>query len=156
MVEDVKPKRGGCRCGQVRFEAKPPAMITMACHCKGCQRMTGSAFSLSEMYNGENFNIIMGEPIIGGMKAFPSHYVCPNCASWIFTRVPTPNGEFVNIRTPMFDEANIEAPFIETCAEDKLDWVCTNAIHSFEKFPPQEEFPRLVGQFMARTNLNAN
>jgi hypothetical protein len=43
-------KSGRCRCGQVQFEVESAPLITMACHCTGCQRMTGSAFALSALY----------------------------------------------------------------------------------------------------------
>jgi hypothetical protein len=41
---------GKCRCGQVQFEVPLIPLITMVCHCTGCQRMTGSAFALSALY----------------------------------------------------------------------------------------------------------
>jgi hypothetical protein len=34
------PKHGGRRCGQVRFTVFGRPLLTMACHCTGCQRMT--------------------------------------------------------------------------------------------------------------------
>ena len=39
-------REGGRRCGQVRFEVSAPEMLTMVCHCRGCQRMSGGAFAL--------------------------------------------------------------------------------------------------------------
>ena len=41
---------GGCRCGRVRLRVEAPPLITMACHCTGCQRMSASAFSLTVQY----------------------------------------------------------------------------------------------------------
>lgn len=113
--------------------------------------MTGSAFSLSEMYISNNFEVTAGVPIIGGMKEYPSHYVCPNCASWIYTKISTPMGEYVNVRATMFDNVDNMPPFIETCTDEKLEWVCTNAAHSFEKFPSQERFPQLIAEYAAKS-----
>lgn len=153
MGEENEVKHGSCRCGEVRFVAKLPVLMTMACHCKGCQKMTGSAFSLSEMYQGGNFEVTDGKPIIGGMKAFPEHNVCPNCASWVFTRINTPAGEYVNVRATMFDQVDNSPPFIETFTQEKLDWVCINAAHGFEKFPPNEEFPLLIAEYMSQSSI---
>ena len=47
MTSEFVPLAGGCRCGEVRFRIAAPPVITMACHCTGCQRMSASAFSLS-------------------------------------------------------------------------------------------------------------
>jgi hypothetical protein len=150
MTNPPNSKQGSCRCGHVQFTATPPALLTMACHCKGCQRMTASAFSLSEMYASASFVVTSGEPVRGGMKADPHHYVCPDCASWIFTRLSSPIGDFVNVRATMFDECDDAPPFIETCTDEKLAWVQTNASHSFSSFPSREVFGGLIGAFMER------
>ena len=39
------PIEGGCRCGRVRFHLDGAPWIESACHCRGCQQMTASAFS---------------------------------------------------------------------------------------------------------------
>jgi hypothetical protein len=112
--------------------------------------MTGSAFSLSIMFGSDQFEVTTGSPVVGGMKAFPAHYVCPNCSSWVFTRVATPNGELVNVRATMFDDPDHASPFIETCCEEKLDWVQIGAAHRFEKFPPNDQFGALISAYMER------
>ena len=64
-------QEGGCRCGQVRIKMTAPPFLTMACHCTGCQRMTGSAFSLSAAYPSNAFSVTQGEPVIGGLHGSP-------------------------------------------------------------------------------------
>jgi hypothetical protein len=152
MKDHLETKSGSCRCGHVQFEARPPAFMTAACHCKGCQRMTGSAFSLSVMYAADNFQVTQGEPVMGGLKAFPAHYVCPECSSWVFTRIATPTGELVNVRSTMFEYDDHARPFIETCVAEKLNWVQVGATHSFDQFPPGDQFGALIGEFMERTS----
>jgi hypothetical protein len=150
MEEQSLGKLGGCRCGQVRFEAKPPVLLTMACHCKGCQRMTASAFSLSEMYAGANFELLSGSPVQDGMKASSVHYVCPECSCWVYTKVSSTIGDFNNVRATMFDDVDQSPPFLETCSAEKLEWVEIGATHRYEKFPPHEKFGGLIQEFMAR------
>jgi hypothetical protein len=145
-------RTGQCRCGRIAFEATPPVLLTMACHCVGCQRMTGSAFSLSAMYAASRFRVTKGEPVIGGMKAFPPHYMCATCSSWVFTKISTPAGDYVNVRATMFDQADHQAPYIETCTAEKLAWVQTGAAHSFEVFPPREEFANLINEYVEATS----
>jgi hypothetical protein len=36
---------GGCLCGAVRYECAAPPVMTGACHCRDCQRNSGSAFA---------------------------------------------------------------------------------------------------------------
>lgn len=37
--------RGGCNCGAVRFETRGAPKFIVRCHCEGCRRATGGAFS---------------------------------------------------------------------------------------------------------------
>ena len=35
---------GGCQCGAVRYECAAEPLFTGNCHCRDCQRSTGSAY----------------------------------------------------------------------------------------------------------------
>src|SRR5690348_3889496 len=37
---------GGCLCGKVRYSASGDAAFVGVCHCRDCQKFTGSAFSV--------------------------------------------------------------------------------------------------------------
>ena len=41
------PLTGGCNCGAVRYEVTEPLVIASYCHCKRCQRRSGTAVSPS-------------------------------------------------------------------------------------------------------------
>lgn len=41
---------GGCLCGSVRYRASGEPLRTLVCHCRFCQRMTGSSFYAEAMY----------------------------------------------------------------------------------------------------------
>src|SRR5262249_10838388 len=140
---------GGCRCAQVRFKISAPPLLTMACHCKGCQRMTASAFSLSVAIPSDGFAIASGVPVIGGLHGPTRHYFCPYCMSWMFTRLSGMDF-FVNVRATMLDDPSWFTPFIETWTSEKLGWAATNAVHSFEKVPPFDQYQGLMEAFAAR------
>ena len=40
------PQHGGCQCGKIRYEIAEAPTLVYTCHCKDCQRLTGTAFSL--------------------------------------------------------------------------------------------------------------
>lgn len=139
---------GSCRCGQVEFEVSAPPLLTMACHCRGCQKMTASAFSLSVAVPADGFRLITGDPVIGGLHGASRHYFCPSCMSWLFTR-PEGIEAFVNVRSTLLDERNWDVSFIETCTSEKLPWASTPAKHSYERFPPPEDYETLVAEYCA-------
>jgi hypothetical protein len=45
MAMPKLPIEGGCRCGRVRYRLTEQPWLEAACHCRGCRRMTASAFS---------------------------------------------------------------------------------------------------------------
>lgn len=149
MTDWKLPWEGGCRCGQVRFRISAPPIVTMACHCAGCQRMSASAFSLSILVPAAGFELTQGEPVLGGMHGPPKHFHCPHCKSWMFTR-PDGLDHLVNVRATMLDDHAWYAPFVETCRSEGLPWATTGAVHSFPNIPPPEVFGPIAAEFAER------
>lgn len=140
------PWEGGCRCGKVRFRVSAAPLITVACHCRGCQRMTASAFSLSIAVPAEGFELTQGETERGGLHAAHHHHHCGWCKSWLFTQMEGMDW-FVNVRATALDDAGWYVPFIDTCTDEKLPWVTTPAAHRYPGFPDADDFPRLIEAF---------
>ncbi len=149
MADQGNGQEGGCRCGQVRFRVSDAPLITMACHCTGCQRMTASAFSLSALHHSTTFEVVQGEPVIGGLHGATRHFFCPHCMSWLFTR-PEGLDDLINVRATMLDDPKSFTPFMETYTCEALPWARTPAVHSFETLPPMELYPKLLEEFAQR------
>jgi len=143
------PWEGGCRCGKIRFRVSAPPLLTAACHCTGCQRMSASAFSLSLALPAAAFSIVTGEPVIGGMHGPARHYFCGWCLSWMFTR-PDGLDDIVNLRASMLDRHEWFVPFVEFWTDEKLSWATTPAVHSFAGMASPEDFPDLIAQYAER------
>jgi len=143
------PVEGGCMCGQMRMRISAPPIITMACHCTGCQKLSASAFSLTAMIPGAAFEVTKGEPAIGALHGASRYFYCPNCFNWLFTR-PAGMDAFVNVRPTMFDVAAWSTPFIESCVGEKLPWASTAAKHSFDRFPAPDQYGQLVAEYAAQ------
>ena len=147
MTDWNLPWKGGCRCGAVRIRVSAPPLLSAACHCTGCQKMTASAFSLTLSIPDEGFEIAQGSVVIGGMHGGDAHHHhCDYCKSWLFTRAPSLEG-FVNLRSTMLDDARWARPFIEYFVDEKLPWVETGAVHSFPTFPDFAAYPALMAEY---------
>lgn len=149
MTDWNPPWDGGCRCGRVRLRVSAPPLLTMACHCTGCQTMSASAFSLTVAIPAEGFEVTQGEPVVGGLRGPSRHYFCPWCMSWMFTR-PGGLDWLVNLLPTMLDHHGGFVPFIETFTREKLPWATTPAVHSFDEFPPVDRYEGLLRDFAAR------
>jgi hypothetical protein len=89
-VDPDFPLTGGCNCGAVRFEISAPLLGAVYCHCKRCQRRTGTAAAPSAGCAPGTFQIVRGEDAIhrwnagdGNDKAF-----CGICGSALFSQNP--------------------------------------------------------------------
>ncbi len=149
MPEDQPPLSGACRCGNTTFNVSAPAVMTSACHCRGCQRMSASAYSLSALFPAAAFQVTEGTPVKGGIQGPDlDHYFCPDCKTWMFTRI-TALPELVNVRPTLFQDPVWTEPFIETMTAEKLPWADTPARHRYAGYPPPEEFAHLLADFAA-------
>ena len=117
----------------------------MACHCTGCQRMTGGAYALSSLYSRERFES-EGETALGGIKGATKHHFCSSCMSWLFT-VPEGLDAFVNVRSPMFDDAAQHRPFVDMWLSEALPGAESGAPKRFDTAPQEEEFGALMGAY---------
>lgn len=149
MTKTRLPIEGSCRCGKLRIRVSQPPVMTMACHCTGCQKMSASAFSLTATIPEAGFEVIAGEPVIGGLHGTDAqHHHCDWCKSWVFTRAPVAQG-FVNVRPTMLGAHDWATPFVETFTSEGLPWAKTPAKHSFREFPAIEEFGALMAEYAA-------
>ena len=80
---------GGCICGSLRYEAsKPPLRVTI-CHCRFCQRATGSAFMVEPVFDSMDFAVTKGRPAVyahrsqGSGKRVEVHF-CADCGTKLF------------------------------------------------------------------------
>lgn len=103
-------RSGGCLCGSVRFEARGEPLRTLVCHCKFCQRVTGSSSYAEAMYPMDAVSLSGIAPSSyahrseGSAKQVHVHF-CPRCGSTVsltFERWP----EFCGISRGAFDDPN--------------------------------------------------
>ncbi|ANI77602.1 MULTISPECIES: GFA family protein [Sphingobium] len=141
------PIEGGCRCGRISFRLSEAPWSETACHCHGCQKMTGSAFSTTLVMPLSGFELIAGDTVIGGLHGeHVHHHHCDWCKSWVFTR-PASDLGFVNVRATLLDDASWFAPWMETQTAEKLPWATTGARVSFDRFPAMEEYEGLIARY---------
>src|SRR3546814_6181000 len=50
-------RSGGCLCGAVRYEAAWPPLALVVCHCRNCQKQSGSALSVVAMVARNGLNV---------------------------------------------------------------------------------------------------
>ena len=106
MTEDVDLLTGRCMCGTVAFEVSAPLAGAVYCHCKRCQRRTGTAFSVSGLTQPGSFVITEGGEAVGTYRPGDGGWhksFCTACGSQLFTANPE-NSEMVAVRLGALDQ----------------------------------------------------
>ncbi len=84
---DVSKKiTGGCYCGNIRYEADGPPVEAGMCHCRQCQRWTGSAFHPVVGFPLSNFRYTKGSPKLNSSSSILERWFCPDCGSSLHSR----------------------------------------------------------------------
>ncbi|MCB1487858.1 MAG: GFA family protein, partial [Bauldia sp.] len=55
------PHEGGCACGALRYRLSSDPMFVHCCHCRDCQRQTGTAFVLNALIETDRIEMLSGE-----------------------------------------------------------------------------------------------
>ena len=53
---------GGCACGDIRYTVSGAPLYMGNCHCRDCQRATGSAFFPAVLIKEADFTLESGDP----------------------------------------------------------------------------------------------
>lgn len=61
MTSTTLTSEGGCTCGHVRYQITSKPLIVHGCHCRWCQRQTGSAFVINALFEAENVKLLKGD-----------------------------------------------------------------------------------------------
>jgi hypothetical protein len=61
-MTDTPPELlGGCTCRAARYRVTGTPLIVHCCHCRWCQRETGSAFALNALHEAAHVVLLQGE-----------------------------------------------------------------------------------------------
>ena len=127
MAGSTETFEGGCTCRHVRYRLTSRPMFVNCCHCRWCQRETGSAFVLNAMIEADRVERLSGEvdvvdtPSNSGRGQKISR--CPKCrvAVWSNYSGAGPAIRFVRVGT--LDEPDRLPPDIHIFTESKQPWI---------------------------------
>lgn len=124
---DPFPLDGGCTCGAVRYRMTTRPLFVHCCHCRWCQRETGTAFALNAMVESECVVLTQGEPhiVLTPSASGKGQRIarCPSCriALWSHYAGGGDAVRFVRVGTLVRPDAL--PPDIHIFTSTKLPWV---------------------------------
>lgn len=137
-MSDVR--EGGCQCGRVRYQVVGEPITVGVCHCRECQRQSGSAFGMSFIVPKDAFRLSRGELKVFSRSSDSGRPVicafCPECGTRIYHEARWLEGA-LNIKPGTFDDPSFLQPTGEIWTVRKHRWVELPSIpRSFERQPP--------------------
>ncbi|MFW1677829.1 GFA family protein [Pontibacter sp. JAM-7] len=125
MTSDISyPIEGACQCGGVTYRLLRPAKLIAACHCRECQKLSTSAFSITAVVDATDveFNGRMKE---WQRKADSGNTIaakfCPNCGNRIYHFNPD-KPEEIRLKPTNLSDTRIIQPTIHIWVSEKQDW----------------------------------
>lgn len=150
MAEEFE---GGCTCGTVRYRMTGHPMFVHCCHCRWCQRETGTAFALNAMIESDRVILLQGAP---EMVDTPSNsgkgqkiMRCPNCRVALWSHYGGAGDTVCFVRVGTLDEPDRLPPDIHIFTVSKQPWVilppdvpCVEEYYSAKEYWPDESIAR--------------
>lgn len=129
MTDRLESLDGGCACGHVRYRLVSKPMVVHCCHCRYCQRQTGTAFALNALIESDRVELTHGE-VENLTVATPSGRGqiiarCPACrvAVWSHYHMSGLRERIDFIRVGTLDNPDLCPPDVHIFTADKQSWV---------------------------------
>lgn len=118
---------GGCTCGAVRYRMTSDPLIVHCCHCRWCQRETGSAFALNALIESDRVTALEGDPEVvltpsnsgRGQKIVR----CPACRVAVWSHYAGFGDAVRFLRVGTLDNPDRLPPDIHIFTASKQPWV---------------------------------
>jgi len=112
---------GGCLCGAIRYEARPTKSENWYCHCRMCQRWTGSVVATDAIVMKEEFKITKGEPRFFKSSTYAERGFCADCGSPLVFRAI--EEDWLSIQTGTLDDPEAAPPSGHYGVEGRISWL---------------------------------
>ncbi|WP_225547560.1 GFA family protein [Chromobacterium violaceum] len=127
--------KGGCLCGDVRYEVRDEFRYAFNCHCGNCRRATGAAFKPFAGIERSKLSLLQGQDgllVYGDESAHDAR--CRRCGSLLYSVVR--DGEYVHVALGTLADAPGIRPSAHIFVGSKAAW------HDIvDDLPQYDEYP---------------
>lgn len=138
MNVPILPLTGGCYCGAIRYEVRALPLAVTVCHCRDCQRLTGSAFSMPMVVPQHAFSLTQGTSKSWQRTAdsgnVSTQHFCGGCGTRLYTEARS-IPHVVTIRAGTLDETSWLKPVAQVWTKSAQPWACADDLLSYESNP---------------------
>ena len=125
--ESAFPAEGGCGCGALRYRMNSGPLFVHCCHCRWCQRETGTAFALNAMIEADRVALLRGAPEIVHTPSNSGKGQqiarCPDCRLALWSNYGGAGDAVRFVRVGTLDDPDLLPPDIHIYTASKQPWV---------------------------------
>src|SRR5579872_3485880 len=117
---------GGCACGAIRYKLAEPPLVVHACHCRDCQRITGSAFVINlwiERKFVESSLTPKSFRLTAGSGKPVDVFFCDKCGTYLWSVYHAAPGDCLFVRAGTLDQPEQVKPDVHIFTRSKLSWL---------------------------------
>ena len=137
------PVEGGCQCGAVRFQIAAPPLGVYNCHCRDCQRSSGSTHTMSMPIRREDVVLLQGELVAYDKRADSGRVVrmigCARCGTKVWNE-PLSSPAMLVIKPGTLADMGWAVPVGNIWTASKVTWVeIDESLVNFPGQPPDRQ-----------------
>jgi hypothetical protein len=118
---------GGCTCRGVRYRMTSRPLFVHCCHCRWCQRETGTAFALNAMIEADRVTLVQGSPesVMTPSNSGKGQKIvrCPTCRVAVWSNYAGAGDAIRFVRVGTLDDPDRLPPDIHIFTSSKQPWV---------------------------------
>src|SRR5688572_30724399 len=127
MIGETFDLSGGCTCRAVRYRITRAPLIVHCCHCRWCQRETGSAFVLNALLEAEHVVLENGavDVVLTPSNSGKGQRIsrCPTCRVAVWSNYAGSGDAMRFVRVGTLDEPDRLPPDVHIFTASKQPWV---------------------------------
>jgi hypothetical protein len=142
---------GGCVCGALRYALAAPPLFTHVCHCRDCQRRTGTAFAMTTIVLRDDLTITDGAVVATPTSPRSTQHLCSACATVVYV-ASSVYPVTLTLRPGTLDDPSVATPQAHIWVCRRQPWVIlASNVPQFET----EYDPRIVWPATSLARLDA-
>jgi hypothetical protein len=149
-----KTMEGGCGCGAVRYRLDDEPIFVNNCHCRLCQRQTGTGSAVNAFIESDKLEHLSGElsehELETGSGGTQIVVRCAKCGTPVWSHYPRLGRKGAAVRVGTLDDPSAVRPDAAIFVADKPAWApLPEGVPQFEvhynpaELLPPERFARL-------------
>jgi hypothetical protein len=129
--------KGSCRCGKVTYSSDADPVFVGICHCKSCQKSTGSAYSTVVAVPSATLTVSGATTTFddrGDTGQMTHRQFCPVCGSTVTQSADIMAG-ITMIALGTLDDPAAVNPAMQIYCDSALPWSQIAGVQAFPKMP---------------------